>query len=194
MKLNLILFGPPGAGKGTQSQRLIEQYGLVHLSTGDLLRAEVKSGSALGEQAKSLIDAGKLVPDQMVIQMIDQKLEQHSAGRGFIFDGFPRTVPQAEALDALLAQKGMEISCVIRMEVDEAELTQRLLKRAELEGRTDDTPEKIKARLEVYKAETLPVADHYHQLDRLYQVDGKGSVDEITARIQAVIDRVIQAA
>jgi adenylate kinase len=189
--LNLVLFGPPGAGKGTQSEKIIAQYQLIHLSTGDLLRSEIKAGTTLGLEAKSLMDAGLLVPDQVVIGMIDNKLKEKKAANGFIFDGFPRTVAQAQALDQLLAGNGTAISTMIALEVDNEELTQRLLKRGETSGRADDQDEeKIRQRIQEYNQKTLPVAKHYEDLGKFYSINGIGKVDEIFDQICVQLDAV----
>lgn len=188
--LNLVLFGPPGAGKGTQSQKLIEKYQLVHLSTGDLLRSEIAQGTALGLEAKKLMDDGKLVPDEVVIGMISNKLDSNREAKGFIFDGFPRTVAQAEALDKLLASKGAQISGMIALQVDEDELEKRLLLRGKDSGRADDAnPEIIRKRIVEYNSKTAPVAGYYQQQGKLQNIDGIGSIDEIFKAICAVVDR-----
>lgn len=185
--MNILLFGPPGAGKGTQATKLIDCYRLVHLSTGNLLRAEVAAGTPLGVKAKAIMDAGQLVSDDIVIGMIENKLKEHTGGPGFIFDGFPRTVAQAEALDALLSQYHTEIHHVVILEVEERELVERLLKRAKEENRSDDTPETIQKRIDVYKQQTLPVAEHYGRQHKLRRIDGVGSVDGVFMSIcQAV--------
>src|ERR1700730_16739719 len=159
---NLILFGPPGSGKGTQSEKLVEKYGLIHLSTGNLLRQEITDKTPLGLEAKSFMDKGQLVPDEVVIGMIDSALEHHRDARGFLFDGFPRTVAQAEALDKLLVLKRTEIAMLISLEVTEEELIRRLLHRGKTSGRHDDIDEEvIRKRFAVYKNETSPVAEHY---------------------------------
>jgi len=187
--LNLVLFGPPGAGKGTQSQKLIEKYQLVHLSTGDILRGEITQGTSLGLEAKKLMDDGKLVPDEVVIGMISNKLDNNSAAKGFIFDGFPRTVAQAEALDSLLASKNEQISGMIALQVEEAELEKRLLIRGKESGRPDDAnPEIIKKRIVEYNSKTAPVANYYEQQGKLKNINGVGSIDEIFSNICQVIN------
>ncbi|SDT53371.1 adenylate kinase [Mucilaginibacter mallensis] len=187
--LNLVLFGPPGAGKGTQSQKLIEKYGLIHLSTGDLLRGEISQGTPLGLEAKKLMDHGKLVPDEVVIGMISNKLDANKDGKGFIFDGFPRTVAQAEALDVLLETKSSLISGMIALEVDDDELERRLLLRGKDSGRPDDAnPEIIRKRIHEYNDKTAPVAGFYKQQDKFNSINGIGSVDEIFATINVIID------
>jgi len=187
--LNLVLFGPPGAGKGTQSHKLIEQYGLIHLSTGDLLRGEIAQGTTLGLEAKKLMDDGKLVPDAVVIGMISNKLDSNKDAKGFIFDGFPRTVAQAEALDSLLTSKGSAISGMIALEVDDDELERRLLDRGKLSGRPDDAnPEVIRKRIHEYNDKTAPVAGFYKEQNKFTSINGVGSVEEIFTQIVSVID------
>lgn len=186
---NLILFGPPGSGKGTQSDRLVAAYDLIHLSTGNLLRKEISEQTALGLAAKSYIDAGKLVPDEVVIGMVDSFFDQHKQAGGFLFDGFPRTEAQAVALDALMAKKDTTIAAVIALEVTEEELVKRLLQRGQTSGRSDDTDESvIRKRFAVYNQETSPVADHYKAAGKFYSIAGEGSVDTIFAALCGVID------
>ena len=188
--LNLVLFGPPGAGKGTQSEFLIEHYNLVHLSTGNLLRAEIAVGTTLGLEAKRLMDAGLLVPDGVVIGMIDNKLKENPAAAGFIFDGFPRTVAQARALDELMAQNNTAITCMVALEVDEEELTRRLLERGKTSGRPDDQDEAlIRRRVQEYNEKTRPVADYYAAQGKLSTINGIGSVGEIYKNICAEIEK-----
>lgn len=187
--LNLVLFGPPGAGKGTQSQKLIEKYQLVHLSTGDILRNEIANGTELGLEARKLMDQGVLVPDEVVIGMISNKLDANKEAKGFIFDGFPRTVAQAEALDTLLSSKNTAISGMIALEVDDQELEKRLLLRGKESGRPDDAnPEVIRRRIEEYNKKTAPVANFYKGQNKYYSVNGIGSIDAIFADICQVID------
>lgn len=185
--LNIVLFGPPGAGKGTQSQMLVEKYSLVHLSTGDILRGEVSAGTPLGLKAKALMDAGSLVPDDVVIGMIDNKLTQHKGAAGFIFDGFPRTVPQAEALDALLAKHATNISHVLALEVGERELVARLVLRGQSSGRADDNEETIRKRVHEYNTKTSPVADFYKQQGKYVGIYGIGAVEEIAGKLNKAI-------
>jgi adenylate kinase len=186
---NIVLFGPPGAGKGTQSEKLIEHYNLLHISTGDLFRKHLGEGTALGKKAKSYMDEGKLVPDQLVVDMVDVKMrEDHDKG-GTIFDGFPRTIPQAEALDKLLESKGMPVAVTVMLDVPDDELLQRLLDRGKTSGRADDQDKsKISTRLQVYKDETLPVANYYKAQGKLSVVDGVGSINDIFERITAAVD------
>ncbi|CAN5528979.1 adenylate kinase [soil metagenome] len=187
--LNLVLFGPPGAGKGTQSQKLIEKHGLIHLSTGDLLRGEITQGTVLGLEAKKLMDQGILVPDEVVIGMISNKLDSNKDAKGFIFDGFPRTVAQAEALDNLLKSKASQISGMIALEVTDDELEQRLLLRGRDSGRPDDAnPEVIRKRIKEYNDKTAPVAGFYKNQNKFQSVNGIGSKDEIFDSIAAVVN------
>lgn len=186
--LNIVLFGPPGAGKGTQSQKLIDTYNLIHLSTGDLLRSEIAAGTELGLRAKKLMDQGMLVPDEVVIGMIDTKLKEDKDATGFIFDGFPRTVPQAESLDMLLAQNNTAISGMIALEVNEEELTKRLLHRGQTSGRPDDQNEElVRKRVQEYNTKTAPVAGYYASLDKYYAINGIGKVEDIFAEICAIV-------
>lgn len=190
---NIILFGPPGSGKGTQSEKLVEKYGLIHLSTGDLLRKERKLKTPLGIEAQQFIDKGQLVPDEVVIGMISSALDENPRAQGFLFDGFPRTVAQAEALDRLLELKKSEISIVLFLEVDEEELIKRLVHRGKTSGRTDDADENIqRKRQEVYKNETLPVAAYYSKFKKVVTIDGMGTIDEIFFRLSSQIDKKIQ--
>lgn len=187
--LNLVLFGPPGAGKGTQSQLLIDKYKLIHLSTGDLLRSEISNGTTLGIEAKKLMDDGQLVPDEVVIGMISNKLDENTDAQGFIFDGFPRTVEQAEALDQLLESKEESICCMIALIVEEAELEKRLLYRGQESGRPDDAnAEVIRKRIVEYKSKTSPVANYYKEQGKLNSVQGVGSIQEIATSIDTVIN------
>ncbi len=186
---NIILFGPPGSGKGTQSTNLVEKYGLIHLSTGDLLRKEMKEGTPLGMEAKGLIEQGSLVPDAVVVGMIANAVDNNPDAVGFLFDGFPRTVAQAEALDQLLSAKNTSIATVLFLEVNQQELIERLIGRAKTSGRLDDAdPEIQKRRQEVYRNETLPVAGYYQNFGKVERVNGEGSVEEIFARLCERID------
>lgn len=188
--LNLVLFGPPGAGKGTQSAKIIEKYGLIHLSTGDLLRAEINAGTNLGLEAKKLMDQGILVPDSVVIGMIENKLNENKAGAGFIFDGFPRTVAQAEALDSLLASHNLSINQMIALEVVEEELTQRLLERGKSSGRPDDQNESlIRKRVQEYMEKTAPVAGYYANQGKFTGINGVGEIEVIFDQILSIIER-----
>jgi adenylate kinase len=186
---NIILFGPPGSGKGTQSEMLIAKYGLVHLSTGDILRREIAAGTPLGLEAKSIMDKGELVPDEVVIGMISSALEANTEAKGFLFDGFPRTTAQASALDKLLQLKGTEIGIFLALEVSEEELVKRLKKRGLTSGRSDDTDELvISARIAEYKKKTSAVADYYQQYNKVKNIQGEGSVDEIFTLLSTEID------
>jgi adenylate kinase len=187
--LNIILFGPPGSGKGTQSERLIEKYGLKHLSTGDLLRSEIAAQTPLGMEAKNLMDKGQLVPDEVVIGMISTALENNPQAKGFLFDGFPRTEAQSEALDKLLKLKQTEILVVLALEVSEEELVKRLLNRGLTSGRSDDTNESvIRARIAEYHKKTSAVADYYSRFDKVVKVPGEGSIDEIFSNLCSEIE------
>ena len=186
---NFILFGPPGSGKGTQSERLILKYGLRHLSTGDLLRSEIAKKTKLGIEARRFMDQGQLVPDEVVIGMISSALDEHKNAAGFLFDGFPRTRAQAEALDKLLAEKNSSIHVVLALQVSEDELIKRLLNRGLSSGRTDDANEEvIRARINEYHQKTSPVADYYQQFGKLVPIRGEGSVDEIFIYLSNEID------
>jgi len=213
--MNLILLGPPGAGKGTQAKRLQETHGLVQLATGDMVRAVIASGSELGQRVKAIYDAGRLVPDDIIIDMIAARIDEPDCAGGFILDGFPRTVPQAEALDAMLAERGRKLDHVILMEVDEAELIARIVGRlicpvcgasyhehfnrprvdgkcdncggADLVHRADDRPEAVATRLEAYRNQTAPILPYYRARGILRSVDGMASIDEVTRQIEAVL-------
>ncbi len=187
--LNLVLFGPPGAGKGTQSQNLIKQYGLMHLSTGDILRNEISNNTTLGVEAKKLMDEGLLVPDDVVIGMISNKLDANKDAKGFIFDGFPRTVAQAQALDNLLSTKNSSIAAMISLEVDKVELEKRLLLRGKDSGRIDDqNPEIIKKRIEEYVNKTAVVASFYASQNKFFSVNGIGNIEVIFEDITKVLE------
>ncbi|ATL46695.1 adenylate kinase [Chitinophaga caeni] len=190
--VNLILFGPPGSGKGTQSKNIIDKYQLIHLSTGDLLRAEIEKQTPLGLEAKKFIDQGSLVPDEVVIGMIGSKLDANPDAKGFIFDGFPRTTAQAEALDKLLALKKTAISIVLSLEVPEDELIRRLLNRGLTSGRSDDANEDvIKARIVEYHNKTAPVADHYAKFGKFKRVKGDGTVESTFELLSKEIDELV---
>lgn len=187
-KLNIVLFGPPGAGKGTQSTFLIERYGLVHLSTGDLLRAEIAAETELGLRAQGIMSRGELVSDDIVIGMIRNKIDAHGDAKGFIFDGFPRTKAQAEALDGLLEPNGNPITMMLALEVPEAELVKRLLGRGATSGRADDKDESvIRNRIREYESKTAPLKDYYTAQGKFKGIDGLGSVEEITQRLVKAI-------
>lgn len=187
---NIILFGPPGSGKGTQSARLVEQYGLIHLSTGDLLRSEISRKTALGMEAKAIMDRGELVPDAVVVGMIASALDNNPMAKGFLFDGFPRTVAQSEALDNLLHQKKTSIGVVLAMQVSEEELVKRLLNRGLTSGRSDDNSEEVvRARIVEYHKKTSVVADYYRKFDKVVEIKGEGSVEEIFLLLCSEIDK-----
>lgn len=187
---NIILFGPPGSGKGTQSARLVERYGLIHLSTGDLLRSEISRQTKLGMEAKSIMDRGELVPDAVVVGMIASALEANPQANGFLFDGFPRTVAQSEALDELLQQKSTSIGVVLALEVSEEELVKRMLHRGLTSGRSDDNSEDVvRARIVEYHKKTSVVAGYYRQFDKVVDVKGEGTVEEIFSLLCSEIDK-----
>jgi len=188
--LNIVLFGPPGSGKGTQSEKIIEKYGLTHISTGDLLRSEVAAQTELGKQAKEIMDKGELVSDKIVIGMIRNKLEESQDGSGFIFDGFPRTVEQARELRKALTDYDERVSVMISLEVPREELVKRLLKRGKDTGRTDDNLETINNRIDVYNRQTVPVTYYYDKMHKHAGVEGTGSVDKIFERIVEVIGKI----
>lgn len=188
---NLVLFGPPGAGKGTQANFLKEKYNLVHISTGDVFRYNIKNETALGVLAKSYIDKGALVPDQVTIDMLNAEVEKNADANGFIFDGFPRTNAQAEALDALMSEKDSQINAMIALEVEDEVLVQRLLERGKTSGRADDADEGvIRNRIKVYYDETAILKDYYTAQNKYHGVDGVGSIEDITARLSSVIDSI----
>lgn len=187
--LNIVLFGPPGAGKGTQSERLIEKYGLVHLSTGDIFRFHLKNETDLGTLARTYMDQGHLVPDKVTITMLKEEVLKQEDPKGFIFDGFPRTTPQAHALDKLLTELNTNITVMLGLEVEENELKERLKNRAISSGRADDAdPEIIANRIAVYNRETAPVKDFYTAQHKYVAIDGIGSIDSITERLYTAID------
>ncbi|SIS80048.1 adenylate kinase [Belliella pelovolcani] len=188
--LNIVLFGPPGAGKGTQSEKLIEKYNLTHLSTGDLFRKHLGEGTELGKLAQKYMNEGRLVPDEVVIGMVEEKIKSTPDSKGFIFDGFPRTVAQAEALDVMLEALGMKISGMIALDVPEEVLKERIRERGKTSGRVDDQDEtKIATRIKVYLDETLPVAGFYENQGKLTKIYGVGTIDEIFGNITSVIDQ-----
>jgi adenylate kinase len=189
--LNLVLFGPPGAGKGTQSVRLAEKYKLIHLSTGDIFRANIKGETELGKLARSYMDKGKLVPDEVTIRMLESEVNKYPEAAGFIFDGFPRTEAQAAALDKFMASKNTSISAMLALEVEESELRKRLTERAKVSGRVDDAdPAVIQKRIDVYHAETAPVQGFYQKQGKYVGINGIGSIDEITERLTVSISKL----
>ncbi|MBR9921001.1 MAG: adenylate kinase [Bacteroidetes bacterium] len=190
--INLILFGPPGSGKGTQAARLTEKYDLLHISTGDLFRYEMGNNTPLGQEAKSYIEKGELVPDSVTIGMLRNKVEANPDVAGYIFDGFPRTVAQAEALDVLLGERKEEVTALLSLEVDDEEIVKRILERGKTSGRPDDNDESIiRNRIEVYNSETAPVFDYYDKKGKSQKIDGIGSIEEIFDRLCTAIDKEI---
>ena len=190
--LNIVIFGAPGSGKGTQSDKIIAEYGVEHFSTGDVLRAEIKAGSELGKTAAAYINDGKLVPDSLIIDILASTLDAKGKDiKGVIFDGFPRTIAQAEALNAMLAERGQQVSTVIGLEVDDAELIKRIVARGKTSGRADDNEETAKKRLETYYSQTLPLKEFYVKEGKYATIQGVGTIDGIYADIKAAIDAVI---
>ena len=194
--MNIVLLGAPGAGKGTQAQKLVEEYGFAHISTGDLLRAAVKAQSELGKQAKSFMDAGKLVPDELVINLVKERLEDDDAQKGFILDGFPRTLAQAEALDAMLDGKGLKLDAVLELKVDQSKLVDRIVRRAEEAKaagqpvRKDDNPEVFRKRLEEFRALTAALTPFYAERGLLKPVDGMAPIEDVAEAIRAALERL----
>jgi adenylate kinase len=189
--LNIVIFGAPGTGKGTQSQNIIDKYNLVHLSTGDILREEIKMGSQVGLSAKKYIDDGLLVPDSVIFDLLFLRTSKHTDAKGFIFDGFPRNNVQAEILDEKLAEKKSPISLVLYLDVTEEELTKRILYRSLHSGRADDTEEVIKKRVEVYNQQTRPLLDYYRKQGKLVTIHGMGTIDEVFDKISNEIDNYL---
>ncbi|HEY6034741.1 MAG TPA: adenylate kinase [Kofleriaceae bacterium] len=188
--MNLLLFGPQGAGKGTQAARIAAEYGIPHVSTGDMLRAAVANETELGRQAKPIMERGDLVPDELMVALIRERLGEPDAAEGFVLDGFPRTLAQAEALDAMLREIGRDLDAVVVLEASDAVVRERMLKRAELEGRADDTPEAIDRRLANYHAQTAPLVEWYRSRDKVAPVDGTPPVDEVWEQICNVLERL----
>ena len=188
--MNLILFGPPAAGKGTQAKKLVAERGFIQLSTGDMLRAARSSGSELGKKVAGIMDSGSLVSDEIVIALIDEQLELHPNAPGFIFDGFPRTVPQAKALDELLEKKGQKVDVIIRLRVDDDALVERIVTRFEQEGRPDDNPESFKKRLGAYNEQTAPLLPIYAEQGKLREIDGMQSIETVSTEIAKILDSI----
>ena len=189
---NFILFGPPGSGKGTQSVKIAEKYNLVHISTGDIFRKNIREKSPLGIKVQSIIEKGELVPDSLLIEILEDALQQHAKAKGFVFDGFPRTIQQAKDLDAMLARRKESVSLVLALEVGDDEILKRLLKRAEIEGRKDDTKEVIANRIEVYNTQTQPLINFYKDKKKFQSIDGLGGIDKIFTGICKLIDQHIK--
>ncbi len=189
MGLNLVLFGPPAAGKGTQAKRLVAERGLIQLSTGDMLRAARAAGTELGKKVAGIMDRGDLVTDEIVVALIEEQLDSNKGAAGFIFDGFPRTVAQAEALDAALAKRDMKVDSVIRLKVDEEALVARIIKRFEEEGRKDDNPDAFKVRLGNYQKQTARLLPYYSAQGKLTEVDGMANEETVAVSIRKVLDR-----
>ncbi|MBR5298000.1 MAG: adenylate kinase [Parabacteroides sp.] len=188
--LNIVIFGAPGSGKGTQSELIIKEYGLDHISTGDVLRSEIKNETELGKIAKGFIEQGQLVPDELIVDMLAKVLDSKENSKGVIFDGFPRTIPQAKALKEMLNKRGTDVSVMLNLQVEEEELINRLLERGKVSGRSDDNLETIKSRLEVYHNQTAPLADYYIGEGKHVAIKGMGSIEEIFDRIKDAVNNV----
>ena len=188
--LNIVIFGAPGSGKGTQSERIVEKYGINHISTGDVLRAEIKNGTELGKTAKGYIDQGQLIPDELMIDILASVFDSFKDSKGVIFDGFPRTIAQAEALKKMLAERGQDVSVMLDLEVPEEELMVRLIKRGKDSGRADDNEETIKKRLHVYHSQTSPLIDWYKNEKKYQHINGLGTMDGIFADICESVDKL----
>ena len=188
--LNIVIFGAPGSGKGTQSERIVEKYGINHISTGDVLRAEIKNGTELGKTAKGYIDQGQLIPDELMIDILASVFDSFKDSKGVIFDGFPRTIAQAEALKKMLAERGQDVSVMLDLEVPEDELMVRLIKRGKDSGRADDNEETIKKRLHVYQSQTSPLIDWYKNEKKYQHINGLGTMDGIFADICEAVDKL----
>ena len=188
--LNIVIFGAPGSGKGTQSERIVEKYGINHISTGDVLRAEIKNGTELGKTAKGYIDQGQLIPDELMVDILASVFDSFKDSKGVIFDGFPRTIPQAEALKVMLKERGQDISVMLDLDVPEEELMVRLIKRGKDSGRADDNEETIKKRLHVYHSQTAPLIDWYKNERKYQHINGLGTMEGIFAEICEAIDKL----
>lgn len=189
--LNIILFGPPGSGKGTQAEKLVKEYNLVHISTGDLFRAEMEAGTELGKQANAFMSRGELVPDEVTIGILQNKMKSHQEAEGFIFDGFPRTAPQAEALDQMLAQMNQPIDALVMLDVPENEIVKRILLRGKDSNRPDDNDEDvIRTRYQVYQSKTAPIFAYYSAQNKAHKINGIGSIEEIFHNLCDTIDRL----
>ena len=188
--LNIVIFGAPGSGKGTQSERIVEKYGINHISTGDVLRAEIKNGTELGKTAKGYIDQGQLIPDELMIDILASVFDSFKDSKGVIFDGFPRTIAQAEALKKMLAERGQDVSVMVDLEVPEDELMVRLIKRGKDSGRADDNEETIKKRLHVYHSQTAPLIDWYKNERKYQHINGLGTMEGIFAEICEAVDKL----
>lgn len=188
--LNIVIFGAPGSGKGTQSEKIVAKYGINHISTGDVLRAEIKNGTELGKTAKGYIDQGQLIPDSLMVSILASKFDSFQDSKGVIFDGFPRTIPQAEALKVMLKERGQEVGVVLDLEVPEDELMVRLIKRGQMSGRADDNEETIKKRLDVFHSQTAPLIDWYKKEGIYSHINGLGELDRIFGDICSAIDKV----
>lgn len=188
--LNIVLFGPPGAGKGTQAKKIVEKYNLAHLSTGEMIRKEIANGSEFGKMAAGIIDKGDLLSDEFVVALIENSISQQKGVNGFLFDGFPRTVKQAEILDEMLSKSGHPLNALVSIEVPQEELMRRMLERAKIEGRSDDNEEVIENRFREYKAKTLPVADHYKAQKKCFAVDGHGTVEDVFQMISKILEKL----
>ena len=188
--LNIVIFGAPGSGKGTQSERIVEKYGINHISTGDVLRAEIKNGTELGKTAKGYIDQGQLIPDELMIDILASVFYSFKDSKGVIFDGFPRTIAQAEALKKMLAERGQDVTVMVDLEVPEDELMTRLIKRGKDSGRADDNEETIKKRLHVYHSQTAPLIDWYKNEKKYQHINGLGTMDGIFADICEAVDKL----
>ena len=188
--LNIVIFGAPGSGKGTQSERIVEKYGINHISTGDVLRAEIKNGTELGKTAKGYIDQGQLIPDELMVDILASVFDSFKDSKGVIFDGFPRTIPQAEALKVMLKERGQDISVMLDLDVPEEELMIRLIKRGKDSGRADDNEETIKKRLHVYHSQTAPLIDWYKNEKKYQHINGLGTMEGIFAEICEAVDKL----